>query len=71
MVFIHAVLSHCWRSIDNRRNCSLGAWLMSYVCATCNQKHEEVPLSFVAEAPYLYDVVALEERDRRTELSSD
>jgi hypothetical protein len=44
---------------------------MGYRCVTCKQYHEEVPLSFGADAPYWYDVVAPEERNQRTELSSD
>lgn len=44
---------------------------MSYICATCKLNHEDVPLSFGAEAPYWFDVVAPEERNKRIELSSD
>jgi hypothetical protein len=40
-------------------------------CSSCGQWHDELPLSFGADAPYWYEVVAPEERSWRTELSSD
>ena len=45
--------------------------MKGYICSICRQYHDEVPLSFGADAPYWYDVVAPEERAERTELSSD
>jgi hypothetical protein len=42
-----------------------------YQCKTCGKWHDELPMSFGAEAPYLYYVIAPEERSWRAELGSD
>ena len=42
-----------------------------FKCSACDEWHDELPMSFGANAPYWYDVIAPEERKRRAELSSD
>ena len=42
-----------------------------FTCATCGQFHEDLPMSYGAEAPLPWFHVAPEERKKRTELSSD
>jgi hypothetical protein len=43
----------------------------SYQCKTCGKWRDELPMSFGADAPYWYEVIAPEERSRRAELGSD
>ena len=43
----------------------------SFECSTCGESHDGLPMSFGAEAPYWYDVIAPEERAWRAELGSD
>jgi len=45
--------------------------MSGFRCSTCNEWHAEMPTSFGADAPYWYDVIATEERERRAMLSSD
>ena len=45
--------------------------MSGFKCSACGEWHDELPMSFGADAPYWYDVVAPEERDHRAELSSD
>jgi hypothetical protein len=42
-----------------------------YQCKTCGRWHDDLPMSFGADAPYWYEVIAPEERSRRAELGSD
>jgi hypothetical protein len=42
-----------------------------YQCKTCGMWHDDLPMSFGADAPYWYDVIAPEERSWRAELGSD
>jgi hypothetical protein len=43
----------------------------SFICHTCGQVHEELPLSFGADAPVHYYDVPEHEREQRTLLGSD
>jgi hypothetical protein len=45
--------------------------IQGYQCKTCGESHDELPMSFGADAPYLYDVIAPEERSWRAEICSD
>ena len=45
--------------------------MSGFHCQGCGEWHDELPMSFGADAPYWYDVIAPEERERRAELSSD
>jgi len=45
--------------------------MSGFKCAACGEWHDELPMSFGADAPYWYDVIAPEEREERAELSSD
>jgi hypothetical protein len=40
-------------------------------CSTCGRHHSELPFSFSAETPALYDSIPDGERDSRSELTSD
>jgi hypothetical protein len=40
-------------------------------CSACGEWHDELPMSFGTDAPYWYDAIAPEERERRAELYSD
>jgi hypothetical protein len=40
-------------------------------CGTCGEWHDELPLTFAADAPYSYFAVPSPERDERTVLTSD
>ena len=42
-----------------------------FKCSACGEWHDELPMSFGADAPYWYDMIAPEERQRRAELSSE
>ncbi|PLP98014.1 DUF2199 domain-containing protein [Cupriavidus pauculus] len=42
----------------------------SFLCATCNELHHGMP-SFGAEAPFSYDQMPAEDRERRCSLGSD
>jgi hypothetical protein len=42
-----------------------------FISSKCGVHHDDLPMSYGADAPYWYDVIAPEERDRRTELTSD
>lgn len=42
-----------------------------FLCSVCGEKHAGLPLSYGADAPYYYDVIATEERAQRAEISSD
>jgi len=42
-----------------------------FKCSTCGRWHDELPMSFGADAPYWYDIIAPEERSSRAELGSD
>ena len=42
-----------------------------FKCSSCGEWHNELPMSFAALAPYWYDAIAPEERERRAMLSSD
>jgi hypothetical protein len=42
-----------------------------YKCNTCGNWHDDLPMSFGANTPYWYDMIAPEERSWRAELSSD
>ncbi|MGH9759625.1 MAG: DUF2199 domain-containing protein [Blastocatellia bacterium] len=42
-----------------------------YFCSSCGEFHDDLPLSYGADAPYWYDVLAPEERDARAAISSD
>ena len=43
----------------------------SFICSVCGKKHSDLPLSYGADAPYYYDVIAVAEREQRAELTSD
>lgn len=43
----------------------------SYVCHSCGQQHDEIPLSFAADFPDPYVKLSREDRDNRTLISSD
>jgi hypothetical protein len=43
----------------------------SYVCATCGETHQGLPMSYGASAPALWTMIPPEERAARAELSSD
>ncbi len=43
----------------------------AYKCSTCGVFHDLLPTCYSADAPYWYEVVAPEEREARTLLSSD
>ena len=45
--------------------------MAGYKRTVCGERHDELPMSFGAGAPYWYDVIAPEEREARAELSSD
>jgi len=45
--------------------------MSGFKCSACGEWHDELPMGFSADAPYWYDVIAPEERERRAELSSD
>lgn len=45
--------------------------LQGFQCSTCGKWHDELPMSFGADAPYWYEAVAPEERGRRVAISSD
>ena len=42
-----------------------------FMCSTCGQWHDELPMSFGPEAPYWYDIIGPQERPSRAELGSD
>lgn len=42
-----------------------------FKCSACGEWHDELPMSFGANAPYWYDILAPEERERRAEIGSD
>ena len=43
----------------------------SYICTTCGNKHDELPLCFGSSAPALWYSIPEEERATRAELTSD
>jgi hypothetical protein len=43
----------------------------SYICNTCGNKHDELPMCFDTSAPALWYSIPEEERSTRVELSSD
>ncbi|HEY1374813.1 MAG TPA: DUF2199 domain-containing protein [Candidatus Binatia bacterium] len=43
----------------------------TYVCATCGETHQGLPMSYGASAPALWYMIPPEERAARAELSSD
>ncbi|HEX8683331.1 MAG TPA: DUF2199 domain-containing protein [Ardenticatenaceae bacterium] len=45
--------------------------MQGYTCRTCGQYHEGLPLSYGADAPYIWFDIPEEERDQRAFLSSD
>ncbi len=45
--------------------------MQGYTCRTCGQYHEGLPLSYGADAPYIWFGIPEEERDQRAFLSSD
>jgi hypothetical protein len=45
--------------------------MTGFECSTCGKWHDELPMSFGADAPYHYSVVAPEEREWRVHLGSD
>jgi len=45
--------------------------MKGYTCRRCGQYHEELPLSYGAEAPVSWFAIPEEQRKRRTVLSSD
>lgn len=40
-------------------------------CATCGQFHDQLPLEFGANAPAMYDMIAIDQRPSRCELTDD
>lgn len=42
-----------------------------FICSTCGQYHDELPLVLGAPAPAAYEAIPLAEREQRTSLSSD
>ena len=42
-----------------------------WICSQCGEAHDDLPLSYAAEAPELYASIPEAERDMRTELTSD
>jgi Uncharacterized protein conserved in bacteria (DUF2199) len=48
-----------------------GCIMNGFRCSTCGAHNDDLPMSYGADAPYWYDVIAPEERERRAELSSD
>lgn len=45
--------------------------MQGYVCRSCGHYHEDLPLSYGAEAPALWYTLPESERNQRAELSSD
>ena len=45
--------------------------MTGYECSTCGEWHDDLPMSFGADAPYQYSVVAPEEREWRVKLAYD
>lgn len=44
---------------------------MGYYCDVCGEYHQEIPMSYVADAPYEYYLIPDEELTSRSEFSSD
>src|SRR5262250_539778 len=44
---------------------------MSYLCATCGQTHDGLPMSYGPNAPALWYTLPEDDRNKRAELSSD
>ena len=44
---------------------------MSWICGTCGETHEELPLSFAADYPDNYANLSPDQRDIRTTIGSD
>ncbi len=44
---------------------------MGYRCSTCGALHDDVPLCFIAPAPWVVDVIPAAERARRVELGEE
>jgi hypothetical protein len=42
-----------------------------FQCLRCGVYHDDLPMAYGTDAPYWYDEVAPEERDARTQLTSD
>src|SRR5262247_3291545 len=45
--------------------------IQGYSCKTCGKWHDELPMSFGADAPYWYETMTPRERSKRAVLSSD
>jgi hypothetical protein len=45
--------------------------LMSFVCHTCGESHEGIPLSFAADFPDQYANMSSDDRDNRCIIASD
>jgi hypothetical protein len=44
---------------------------MSWICATCGETHEDIPLSFAADYPDNYANMSIDEREQRAVVGSD